>query len=71
MAISLYTIATSGRCGTVVNRQTVLNTNGRYDKLIAPNVVEIEATKPYLQFVMAKPNLALTMKKPKVELVMR
>lgn len=69
MAISLYTVATSGRYGDPFDRQTNLNTNGRYDKLVTTTPIVIEVTKPILRFTMKKPVLAYEMKKPNIRMV--
>lgn len=69
MAISLYTVATSGRYGEPFDRQTNITTNGRYDKLIKLTPIVVEVTKPILRFVMKKPVLAYDMKKPNIRMV--
>ena len=75
MAISLYTVGTSGRfhgeSETLVNPYTVLSTNGRYDKLMSPVIIEMDAKKPFLQFAMKVPKIEMDAKKPFLQFTMK
>ncbi len=69
--MDLRTVATQGRYGTVVFRYVPVTTNGRYDKLLAPNPIEITVKSPFLQFASKAPEINAEVKSPNLNIALR